>query len=367
VNSYAEYLRPFLPYIPSDLISAQCLERVLSVTQPLPAALGIGPFMFECSLDGRPAADFSVAAMASRGDNAALSRLGSTSITTPPLDNPGWTRIHRFARSWVDASSLLGHTVEEVWLEFDVCLARDAPGNNPSVFFSLDYESPQEPALRRRLSREYVRVAKEGLDILEGGCTSPATLSTLAECFHILPAFSRILFVGAMISRDNGTIRVVASGLSLEDIVRYLQRLGLRRSVGDLPRIADISHLVDHLWLAIDIEETGVTPRIGFECYYKSPAPSESNRNWADLLDLFVDKGICTGHKRNALLEAADMSKREFDEHPWPESLRRVSKILGPAGFNKIELHIHHVKVIDKPGAPLEAKAYLCGNYIQHS
>lgn len=216
--------------------------------------------MFECSLDGRPAADFSVAVIASRGDHAALSRFASTDITTPSLDNPGWKRVHEFARSWMDASSLLSQTVEEVWLEFDVCLTGDPPNNTPSVFFSLEYQSPQEPALRRRLSREYVRVAKEGLDILEGRRISPATLSTLAECFYTLPAFARILFLGAMISRGAEKVRVVASGLSLEDMVRYLQRLGLRKSVGHLAFIADISHLTDYLWLAIDIEETGVTP-----------------------------------------------------------------------------------------------------------
>ena len=363
MNSYAELLRPFFPYIPSGLISVQCLDKVLSVTQHLPTALGIGPCMFECSLDGRPAADFSVAVIASRGDHAALSRLASTDITTPSLDNPGWKRIHEFARSWMDASSLLSQTVEEVWLEFDVCLTGDLPNNTPSVFFSLEYQSPQEPALRRRLSREYVRVAEEGLDILEGRRTSPATLSTLAECFYTLPAFARILFLGAMISRDAGKVRVVASGLSLEDMVRYLQRLGLRKSVGHLAFIADISHLTDYLWLAIDIEETGVTPRIGFDCYCNSTAQSENNRKWADLLDFFVDNGICTDHKRNALLGAADMSNREFDELAWPESLRRVSMILGPAGFNRMGLDIHHIKVIDRPGAPLEAKAYLCGSY----
>jgi hypothetical protein len=75
---------------------------------------GIGPCMFECSLDGRPAADFSVAVIASRGDHAALSRFASTDITTPSLDNPGWKRVHEFARSWMDASSLLSQTVEEV-------------------------------------------------------------------------------------------------------------------------------------------------------------------------------------------------------------------------------------------------------------
>jgi hypothetical protein len=139
--------------------------------------------------------------------------------------------------------------------------------------------------------------------------------------------------------------------------------LGLRKPIEHLPLVADISDQVDQVWLAIDIQETEVSPRIGFDCYYNSTAQSENNRKWADLLDYFVDKGICTAHKRNALLGAANMSNREFDGIARPESLRRVSKILGPVGFNRIRLYIHHVKVIDRPGMPLEAKAYLCGTY----
>jgi hypothetical protein len=318
--------------------------------------------MFECSLDGRPAADFSVAAIASRGDPAALARCDLTD-TTPPFANPGWRRIREFAHLWTDSCSSLSRTVEEVWLEFDVCLTQDAPGNTPSVFFSLGYQSPQEPARRRRLSGEYVRVAKTGLDILEGERISPGTLSRLAECLYILPPSARLLFLGAMISRDTGTIRVVASGLSLEDMIRYLQRLGLRESVGHPALITSISDLADHMWLAIDIGETGVSPRIGFDCYCNSVAQAEDNSSWADLLDFLVKEGICTDHKRDALLDAANMSTRRFDELAWPESVRRVSEILGPAGFNRMGLHIHHIKVIDRPGVSLEAKAYLCGSY----
>jgi hypothetical protein len=363
VDSYADYLRPFLPYIPSGLISAQCLDKILSVTKDLPPELGTGPFGFECSLDDRPAADFSVALMASRGNHVALTRLGSTDIVTPPPNNSDWRRIHQFALSWVDASSLLSRTVEEAWLEFDVGLTRDAPGNTPSVFFRIGYESPQEYALRSRLSREYVRVAMEGLDILEGRQTSTATLSRLAEGFHILPAFARIEFLGAMISRSTETVRVLASGMSLEDTVRYLQRLGFRGSVGHLALIADMLKLTNHMWLAADIEATGVSPRIGFELYCNSTAQSANSSEWASLLEFLVEKGICADHKRYSLIAAADMSNREMDQLAWPDSLRKVSKILGPAGFDRLEFRIHHIKVIDRPGVPLEAKAYLCGSY----
>ena len=89
MNSFAEQLRPFFPYFPSGLISARCLDQIESVTQHLPEELGVGPFMFECGLDARPAADFSVAVVASRGDHAALSRPGTT-LTPDAADWAGY-------------------------------------------------------------------------------------------------------------------------------------------------------------------------------------------------------------------------------------------------------------------------------------
>ena len=82
----------------------------------IPSILGVGPFMFECSLVDAPTADFSVALMASRGDQSALSRLGSLDVTTTPLEGSGWARINQFARSWVNTTSPLNR-IEEVWLE----------------------------------------------------------------------------------------------------------------------------------------------------------------------------------------------------------------------------------------------------------
>ncbi|HZI74186.1 MAG TPA: hypothetical protein VFD73_09220, partial [Gemmatimonadales bacterium] len=159
------------------------------------------------------------------------------------MDEPRWTRIQQFARSWADASSPLSRKVEEVWLEFDVCLTQDTPNHTPSVFFSIGDQDPQEPAPRRTPFSECLSAAEEGLQILGGRRTSSATRSTLVECFHRLPSSARILFLGAMISRDTSTVRVVASGLSLDDILRYLQRLGVHDPVEHLPLISDISNL----------------------------------------------------------------------------------------------------------------------------
>jgi hypothetical protein len=116
------------------------------------------------------------------------------------------------------------------------------------------------------------------------------------------------------------------------------------------------------VWLAFDATEEGVGPRIGFDCYATGPDEPHDG-NWADLLDLLVDEGVCTTRKRDALLAAADTGGRAFDESTWPESMRKVATILGPAGLDRIQIGIHHIKVIDRPGLPLEGKAYLCGGY----
>jgi hypothetical protein len=146
-------------------------------------------------------------------------------------------------------------------------------------------------------------------------------------------------------------------------MVRYLERLGVRGFVRHLALIADISEVTNQMWLATDIEARGVSPRIGFELYCNSAAQSADNRQWASLLDLLIERGICTDHKRNALLGAADMSSRGLDELTWPDSFRRVPNVMGPAGFDMIQFRIHHIEVIERPGVPLEGKACLCGSY----
>jgi hypothetical protein len=352
VNTFAEQLRPFFPYFPSGLISARCLDQIESVTQHLPEELGVGPFMFECGLDARPAADFSVAVFASRGDHAALSRPGT--MVTP--DTADWSRIRRYARSWADPSSALSGAVDEAWLEFDVGLRGAAPCTTPSVFVGLDGPASD-------LSREHIiRVARECLVLLQGRPLPPGTLANLTECFALLPADARILYGGAMLSRRSDAVRVVTCGMDLADMVRLLQQLGLRRAEEHLVRLADTARMADELWLAIDVNVEGVGPRVGLDCYCYCDRDGPNGRTWAGLLDHLVDQGVCTGAKRDALLDATDMSYRTFDKG-WPERLRRMAMILGPNGFDRMALYVHHIKVITGPGERLEAKGYLCGAY----
>jgi hypothetical protein len=151
--------------------------------------------------------------------------------------------------------------------------------------------------------------------------------------------------------------------MSLDDMAHYLRSLGSNRPLDNFTSLAEISDLTNYMWLAIDIDDEGVSPRIGFDCYCGRLAQPSSKQRWSELLDYLVQEGMCVGYKRDALLGAGSMDQIESDERAWPESLRMASRILGPAGLNRMMISLHHVKIIERPGLPLEAKGYLCGSY----
>jgi hypothetical protein len=345
VISFADHLRPFLPYLPSELISPRSRDDILSATECLPGALGLGPIMFECALDKRRTADFSVGVLASRGGPAALAGLEPPSSTGAA----GWAPVLRFARSWADPSSVLGRAVRQLWLEFDVGLTGDGGAAVPSVFFA------PPPG-------EGVGVALHGLKILDGGRLSQGTLATVGRCYDGCPPDAGVLFVGAMLSRDTHAVRVVASAAGPARTLELLGHWGLR-GPAERPRLlTEIAQRTDDLWLAVDVEDSEVLPRVGVDCYRDRTAGSEDGP-WTEFLDLLVRHGLCTEAKREALLAADRMSRPGLDHVGPPGPDHRLATLLGPAGLDRMDLSIHHVKLVDRPGTPLEAKAYLCGTY----
>jgi hypothetical protein len=250
--------------------------------------------------------------------------------------------------SWAAPSSLLGRVVEEVWLEFDI--GSPSAGHTPSVFFG----SPRPAATAgARQAYEEQRAAEAGLVLLTGRPAPPV----LAECFSGLPHLARIQFLGAMLSRDTDAVRVIASSGRLEAVVGHLQHLGLRA-----PRqlaVGDIARLVERAWLAVDVDDEGVGPAIGLECYLDDTTPWQDGGRWTALLDHLVGHGACTDAKREALLGLTGLP----GGGGWPAGLRNIATVLGPGGLGVMKLFLHHVKVTERPDAPLEAKAYLCGGY----
>jgi hypothetical protein len=334
VHSYADHLPPFLPCIPPNLVSEMCLQDVIDIAQRLPAALGTSPFFLECPLDDRDSADFGVGITADHRDRHPLTGLG-----------PG---VDRFMESWADPASLLNRVVEEVWLEFDI--GSPSAGHSPSVFFG----SPRPAATAgARQADEEQRAAQEGLALLTGRPAPPV----LAECLSGVPDLARIQFLGAMLSRDTDAVRMIVSSRRVEALVGRLQHRGLR-DPRRLP-VGDIARLVHHVWLAVDVDGGGFGPVVGLECYLDDTTPWQDGGRWTALLDHLVEQGACTDAKREALLGLTGLP----GEGGWPAGLRNIATVLGPAGLGVMRLFLHHVKVTERPDAPLEAKAYLRGGY----
>jgi hypothetical protein len=340
VITYADHLRPFLPHLPSALVSARCLQEILHATEDLPGPLGLGPFMLECGLEEEPIADFSVGVLASR-DGAAL--LAEVRSPATGADADAWRRISRLARCWDDPASLLGSALAQVWLEFDVCLTRGG-GRAPSVFAGI------EPGV------DVVPVVRELLDLLSDRRTSSAPLSALVDRIRRLPPPTRVVFVGVMLSRAATAVRLVVSTSGRAPTTAFLERSGLPDVAADLPVLAEVWELATEVWLAVDVDRAGIRPRTGVDLFCDGDgAPA--------LLDVLVEHGLCTPGKRAALLRAVSMTARESDDAARTGSAQRLATLLGPRGLDRMDLSLDHVKLVGGPGVPAQAKAYLCGTY----
>ena len=312
MTSYADHLRPFLPYVPPALVDGRCLAEVLAATAGLPGDLGAGPFMLECGLGDERTADVSVGALAGLGGPAALAE-------ARPADD-GWSGIRRFARRWSDPASVLGSVVRQVWLEFDVGLTRPRAAGTPSVFF--DVAGGADPA----------GVAGCGLDAL--GVPAPGVvLDRVRE-------HPGVLFVGAMPARRTDAVRVVGAAPGAAGVC-------------DERLLEEVRPLVEEVWLAVDVGPSGLLPRRGLDLHVLPGAGSA-------LLDVLVGHGLCTAAKRDAVL-AAGVAAPEFGDVARPETVRGLATLLGPGGVDRLRLSLSHVKVVGGPGVAPSAKAYLCG------
>jgi hypothetical protein len=123
---------------------------------------------------------------------------------------------------------------------------------------------------------------------------------------------------------------------------------------------------VDLVSLNIDVGET-VGRKIGFECYFDGNRQPRREPRWNTFLDSLVRSGLCTADKREALLAYPGYADEDADGVPWPTALRRASQLLGRRSLSTLVRSPHHIKIVYRPGEPLEAKAYLAGNHHWHT
>jgi hypothetical protein len=364
-DTFAEYLRPLIPNLPPDLISPEAFARIMATAGALPGSLAVSVFGFECKLgEEAPLADFQLQATAAF--NARQSIINIATTAPHLLAHPIWRRLREFAVQWSDPASPLHLPLYNLWLEFDM----EGPPSQPpvpSVFFGLHAEAPGG-ATGAGGNGQYLAslpsVCLHALGLLRGDRVPEAVGDTLTRSMNLLPHNARVGFAGAMLPRDIDAFRLIIHGLDKENIPGYLERIGWQGPAQELAAALEATTpFSDYLWLNVDVGEA-VYPKVSWECYMRPQGrDSQDLPRWRAFLDFLVEREICTPEKREALLLYPGVVSAEESGELWPESLRLLSRVLGPLGFSRFKHGIHHIKVVFQPGKPLEAKAYLFARY----
>jgi len=366
-DSFEEYLPPVAAGVSPGLISPSAFSDISSLARVLPSTLAYNTFGFECRLgEELPRADFLVLARASCGRDSLAGLHPTSTLPARLMTDPVWSRVRDFSSHWADPSSPLYHAVDNVWLEFDV----DGPAPDvpvPSIFFGPqsndqidDIEVAGEPNAEGRLA-----TVERTIRLLAGG--EPPPLRMLEGCFRALSSDEQVFQVGLMLSRGEDAVRLCIRMRSVERILEYLTVVGWPGDEADLRGVLEpLARSVDRVVLAIDVGDA-VGAKIGLECYFYENRQPRREPRWGAFLNSLVLQGLCTPDKREALLAYSGYFDQNAHGVPWPAALRRASRLLGGRSLSTFVRSLHHVKLVHRPGNPLEAKAYLAGNHHWHT
>lgn len=349
--SVEDYVRLVEPSISPALISAHCVREIRSVAGMFPGLLTA--FLgFECRLNvEEPRADFLLCAKPQEFGRSILSgKMEAPALPESLFMVNAWSRVRSFCQAWEQPSSSLHREVENVWLEFDVAEMPALPPV-PSFFFGSESIVPS----RGRQGNAWT--TDEALPVVLGGELDPEARNRLHSCIEALPPGAHVFQVGCMLSRPTQAVRICLRGLTPDEIVPYLERVGWPGDSRDLASlVAEVGLQVDRIDLDIDVDRT-VLPKIGLECYLNRQPKFEPR--WRSFCDYLVEKKCCHPGKVQALLAYPGFVRSQPGGPAWPDYLDKTAALLGRHVISVIFRTLHHIKVVFNPGRPLEAKAYL--------
>ncbi|WP_437818259.1 hypothetical protein [Sorangium sp. So ce1078] len=338
--------------LPPALVSPAAHARLAAVAARLPAVASSAAV--ECRLGASEQVDLLVCLTAAEGGHRAL--LGRRA-DLDLLATPAWARVVAFCAEWADPGSLLHRGVPLLWLELDL---PDVEARSPSVpapypFPCIDPALPGGAAPARSGEASGAREASEAseasagaaipeqagvirraLALLLGEPVPPAVDGALLRCIARLPSSGRAVHVAPLAVRGSAAVRLVVA-VAKGDVPGYLARIDWPGSIADIEVLLDsmvpfTSHVSFHLDVGAAVE-----PMLGLEISY----PVVDLR-WATVLDRLVALGACSPDERDAIL-AWPADARSWPGRAWPTRLRQGVML----------------KLVHRPGAPLEAKVYL--------
>ncbi|MFY0570451.1 hypothetical protein ACN28E_42410 [Archangium lansingense] len=321
------------PRVPEVLVPRRTMARFEPLMHRLPS---LRDFSFECRLDaGASRVDFLGTVTPAWGGE----ELAQEADAPPPeRSGPIWDGVRALCAEWAPKQGPLHAAVPCIWLEFD----HDRPAPHEPLPFTTVCVQPDYA--HRRLVRGALPRAHpirqtvwRSLELLGQGPLEPAVRRALARCFEEIPAGAALLHVAPTYARGTRTFRLVLTTPSRK-VGAYLSRIGWPGRRTDVKRMLEPFQATSEVELYLDVADS-VLPSVGIGCGLL--APDEPRIPF--LFSRLIEWGICTPEKREAVVAWLGEEKRVL-----LPGLRNPSQLLRWATM----------KLVHRPGKPLEAKAY---------
>jgi hypothetical protein len=350
MHTVTDTLRQLGDRLPGDPVSRVAQTRLEALASRLPAALSSRVYI-ECRLGFRaPQVDL-IVGVDRRGSELLTGRYPGVGLAPKDCRHPVWRRVGDLCRAWWDPAGPLGAALHLVWLEFDLCgepVSDEMPV--PGIFADF------LPVLADGSgSRSANALAEAALRPLWGSPVAGRLRRSLGRCFAHLPPGAGVASLGVFPSRSGDAVRVCIQGLSDPQIPVYLAAAGwpargdeLREVLAELRRSRPPGAGANAAVVHLDVDGD-VSPRLGLE--YGLPRRSQLHGRFRDtsLLDHLVARGLCSPHKRKALLRWPRASRATFPHELWPSIAARW---------------LNHVKVAYEGGSIFDAKGYLYHHHV---
>ncbi len=299
----------------------------------LPAALASGVYL-ECRL-APGAGQVDVILRVEREGAAVLAgRNPAISLPEPLSTHPAWAGVANVCGAWMDGLGAM-RGVDHLWIEFDL----DPHGGGPpapSVFVGL------EP---RTSAAGWTLLLEELAERLLPGGLDPETARALRRVLAASPPGVRTPYLGFMLARPGGVVRVYFAGVPEGGVPGLLEGIGWPASTRRLMEAVSRTGSGRPRISMVHVDVAGeVLPRVGIEYALLRRPQLRGVLAEAEFLDGLVESGLSGRAKREALGEWPGRARAVLPHELWPSLLVR---------------RVNCVKLLyDDPGR-LQAKAYL--------
>jgi len=353
-NYTIEYLQTIEPHISKQLISSKNYSEIKNLANHLHGNITTF-FGFETRLNSTSnRSDYLLAVSSKNGEREALLQLiKSGNLPETFMKKDEWKKVGDLVEAWSNPQSSLNNNIRGLWLEFDTA-NEDNATPIPGIFLHtipLRIDTPEDITKVSWLTRE-------ALPLLSGGTLSETIEQHLIDALTKLPKNAVVFQAAVMLSREETGIRIVAMRIPPHKIVSYLKEIGWTGNKEELSSLIDeITAHASRINVQIQIDNKGISPRIGLECNF-SPDRLHEESKWSDFLDYLIDKNLCLPEKKNMLLEFVGVNQEdpayEFDFI----SYKAAAKMQDSRYSSALVRYLNHIKISYNKEGEIDAKAY---------